>query len=103
PPHSVLRLPRRSPSPRQGGVEWKNPHVIAIPAFHRAADTLAGAATPAWCASITVTPTDRTSSAATDSEMSPFIACLFYDRQRLITHPAPRITASRDSHAIHSA
>jgi hypothetical protein len=77
--------------------------MIAIPASHRAADTLAGTTTQAWCASITVTPPNRTSSAATDSEMTPFIACLFDQRLPVVTRPAPRITASRDSHTIHSA
>ncbi len=77
--------------------------MIAIPASHCAADTLAGTATQALCVSITVTPTDRTSSAATESEMSPFMASLFDQRPPVVTRPAPRITASRDSHAIHSA
>jgi hypothetical protein len=77
--------------------------MIAIPASHRAADTLAGTATQAWSASITVTQTDRTSSAATDSRMTPFNACFFDQRQPVITTPAPRSTASRDSNAIHSA
>jgi hypothetical protein len=77
--------------------------MIAISASHRAADTPAATATQGWCASITVTPTNRTSSAATDSEMSPFIACLFDQRLPVVTKPAPRITASRDSHAIHSS
>jgi len=77
--------------------------MTAIPASHRAADTLAATATQTWCASITVTPTDRTSSAGTNSEMSPFIACLFDQRLPVVTRPVPRITASRGSHAIHSA
>jgi len=77
--------------------------MIAIPAAHRAAGTLAGTATQPGCASVTAPGTDRASFTVIGSGISPFIAHHADQWAPVATRPAPRITASRDSHAIQSA
>jgi hypothetical protein len=77
--------------------------MIAIPAAHRAGDTLAGTATQPWCASVTAPGTDRTAFAVIRSGIRPFIAHYADYWAPVAASPAPSITASRDSHAIQSA
>jgi hypothetical protein len=77
--------------------------MIAIPAAYRTADTLAGPATQPWCASVTAPGTDRASFAVIHSRMRLFIAHQADQWASVAARPAPRMTASGDSHAIQSA
>jgi hypothetical protein len=59
--------PAHAPVPAHSGYL-----MIAIPASHRPADTLAGTAAQPWCALGTARGTDRPSSGVVDASMSPW-------------------------------
>jgi hypothetical protein len=77
--------------------------MIAIPACHRAADTLAGTAAHSWCAFFAVSGTDRPSSAVIQAGMRRFIAPQADHWPPVASRPARLLTASTDSHAIQYA
>jgi hypothetical protein len=77
--------------------------MIAIPASHRPADTLAGTAAQALCALGTARGTDRPSSGVVHAGMSPVIAPHTDDWPPTATRPARLTTVFTDSHAIQYA
>jgi hypothetical protein len=74
--------------------------MIATPAAHRPADTLAGTAAQPWCALGTARGTDRSSSGVVDAGMSPVIAPHTDDWTPMASRPARLPTVFTDSHAI---
>jgi hypothetical protein len=77
--------------------------MIATPASHRPADTLAGTAAQPWCALGAARGTDRPSSGVVEGGMSPWFAPHTDHWTPTATKPACLSTLFTDSHAIQYA